>query len=54
MTLPEQHAQHTYSRTTKQEHWRPAPQADDVEDEADEDEEDLLFPARVPRSAIRY
>lgn len=54
MTLPEQHAQHTYYR---QERWRPAPfSADDEDEEAarEEDDEDLLFPARSPRSAIRY
>src|ERR1700693_4345451 len=56
MTLPEQHAQHTYYRTTKQERWRSAPlSADDEAIVAEEDDDaDLLFPIRVPRSAIRY
>jgi hypothetical protein len=60
MRLPEQHAQHTYTRPARQERSRPAPPllADEEDEEEavleEDDEEEMLFPARVPRSAIRY
>ncbi|HEY6411337.1 MAG TPA: hypothetical protein VIY29_28080 [Ktedonobacteraceae bacterium] len=52
-SLPEQHAQHTYHRSSGHKHVRPAPFVADEDDEA-EDEEELLFPAHTPRSAILY
>jgi hypothetical protein len=38
---------------TGQPRWRPAPSAADDEEEAEEDE-DMAFPPRVPRSALHY